>query len=106
MEWNTLMTETITPTEFAALADDPVLIDVREPDELAQARIPGALSMPMSTLGDHLDDLPEGRFYLVCHSGMRSGRIATSLVEQGHDAISVAGGIVQWEAEGFPVEKG
>ena len=100
------MTTTITPTEFAALDDDTVLIDVREPDELAQVRIPGALSMPMSTLGDHLDELPDGTFYLVCHSGMRSGRIAQSLVEQGHDAVSVAGGIVQWEAEGLTVEKG
>ena len=94
---------TITPTEFVALGDDAILIDVREPDELATARIPGALSMPMSTLGDHLDELPSGTFYLVCHSGVRSGRIAQSLVEQGHDAISVAGGIVQWEAEGLPV---
>lgn len=100
------MTTTITPTEFAALGDDAVLIDVREPDELAKARIPGALSMPMSTLGEHLDELPEGRFYLVCHSGMRSERIAKSLVEQGHDAINVLGGIVQWEQEGLPVDKG
>lgn len=96
---------TVTPAEFVALGDDAILIDVREPDELAAARIPGALSMPMSTLGDHLDELPSGTFYLVCHSGMRSGRIAQSLVEQGHDAISVAGGIVQWEAEGFPVQR-
>ena len=100
------MTTTITPTEFAALGDDAVLIDVREPDELAKARIPGTLSMPMSSLGDHLDELPEGTFYLVCHSGVRSGRIAQSLVEQGHEAFSVAGGIVQWEQEGLPVEKG
>jgi rhodanese-related sulfurtransferase len=98
------MTTTITPTEFAALGDDAVLIDVREPDELAKARIPGARSMPMSTLGDHLDELPDGTFYLVCHSGMRSARISQSLREQGHDAINVLGGIVQWEQEGFPVE--
>lgn len=97
------MTSTITPTEFAALGSDAVLIDVREPDELAQASIPGALSMPMSTLGDHLDELPAGTFYLVCHSGMRSGRIAESLVQQGHDAVSVEGGIVQWQAEGLAV---
>ncbi|MDP9028266.1 MAG: rhodanese-like domain-containing protein [Actinomycetota bacterium] len=97
------MTTTITPTEFAALGDDAVLIDVREPDELAKVRIPVALSMPMSTLGDHLDELPEGRFYLVCHSGVRSGRIAKSLIEQGHDAVSVEGGIVQWEQEDLPV---
>lgn len=99
------MTTAVTPTEFAALGDDATLIDVREPDELAQVRIPGALSMPMSTLGDHLDELPDGTFYLVSHSGMRSARITESLIQQGHDAVSVIGGIVQWEAEGLPVER-
>jgi rhodanese-related sulfurtransferase len=99
------MTMAITPTEFAALGGDAILIDVREPDELAQVRIPGALSMPMSTLGDHLDELPDATFYLVCHSGMRSARIAQSLIQQGHDAVSVTGGIVEWEADGFPVDR-
>lgn len=99
------MTTAVSPTEFAALGDDAILIDVREPDELAQVSIPGALSIPMSTLGDHLDELPEGPFYLICHSGMRSARITQSLVEQGHDAVSVTGGIVQWEAEGLPVTR-
>ena len=99
------MTTAVIPTEFAALSDDAILIDVREADELAQVRIPGALSMPMSTLGDHLDELPDGTFYLVCHSGMRSARITESLIQQGHDAVSVIGGIVQWEAEGLPVER-
>ncbi|MBW4033190.1 MAG: rhodanese-like domain-containing protein [Acidobacteria bacterium] len=99
------MTTAVTPTEFAALGDDATLIDVREPDELAQVRIPGALSMPMSTLGDHLDELPDGTFYLVCHSGMRSARITESLIQQGHDAVSVTGGIVQWQAEGLPVDR-
>jgi rhodanese-related sulfurtransferase len=99
------MTTAVTPTEFAALSDDSILIDVREPDELAQVRIPRALSMPMSTLGDHLDELPDGTFYLVCHSGMRSARITESLIQQGHDAVSVSGGIVQWEAEGLPVSR-
>jgi rhodanese-related sulfurtransferase len=100
------MTTAITPTEFVALGGDAVLIDVREPDELAKARIPGVLSMPMSTLGEHLDELPDGTFYLICHSGVRSARVATSLREQGHDAVSVVGGITQWQAEGLPVEKG
>ncbi len=100
------MTTTITPTEFAALGGDAVLIDVREPDELAVESIPSAISMPMSTLGDHLDELPAGTFYVICHAGMRSARVASSLRDQGHDAISVDGGITQWQAEGLPVTKG
>ncbi|MES1169539.1 MAG: rhodanese-like domain-containing protein, partial [Leifsonia sp.] len=60
--------KSVTPTEFAALTD-AVLIDVREPDEVAAASMPGAISLPMSSIGEHLDELPEGTLYLVCHSG-------------------------------------
>ena len=101
----TLAPTAITPTEFAALGDEAVLIDVREPNELAEVRIPTALSMPMRSFADYLDQLPDGRFYLICHSGMRSARVAESLREQGHDAVTVVGGIVQWEAEGLSVHR-
>lgn len=96
----------ITPTEFSALGDGAVLIDVREPNELAEVLIPTALSMPMRSFVDHIDDLPDGTFYLICHSGMRSGRMAESLRDQGHDAVTVLGGIVQWETDGLPVQRG
>jgi len=106
MERTRIMTTDLTPTEFAALGDDAVLIDVREPDELAVERIPRAISMPMSTLGDHLDELPAGTFYVICHAGKRSERVASALRDQGHDAASVLGGITQWQQEGLAVEKG
>jgi rhodanese-related sulfurtransferase len=99
------MSTTITPTEFAGLGDDAILIDVREPAELAEVRIPGALSMPMRSFSDYEDEIPDGTFYVICHSGMRSARVAEALRAQGHDAINVEGGIVQWEAEGRPVQR-
>ncbi|MEO6114757.1 MAG: rhodanese-like domain-containing protein [Pseudolysinimonas sp.] len=95
----------VTPTEFAALGDGAVLIDVREPDEVAAASIPGAVVMPMSTLGDHLDELPDGTLYVICHAGGRSARVVTALEQQGRDAVNVLGGITQWEQEGLPVSR-
>ena len=97
--------KSVTPTEFAALGDGAVLIDVREPDEVAEASMPGAVNMPMSTLGDHLDELPEGTIYLVCRSGNRSGRVVQALEQQGYDVVNVEGGIIQWEQEGLPVQR-
>ena len=96
--------KSVTPTEFAALGDDAVLIDVREPNEVAEASIPGALVMPMSTLNEHLDDLPDGEFYVICHAGGRSARVTQALEAQGYHPINVLGGITQWEQEGLPVD--
>jgi rhodanese-related sulfurtransferase len=95
----------VTPTEFAALGDDAVLIDVREPDEVAAASIPGAVVMPMSTLNEHLDELPEGTLYVICHAGGRSARVVGALEQQGYDVVNVLGGITQWEQEGLPVQR-
>ena len=103
MEWIAVM-KSVTPTEFAALRDGAVLIDVREPNEVAEASIPGALVMPMSTLNDHLDDLPDGEFYVICHAGGRSARVTQALEAQGYSAVNVLGGITQWEQEGLPVD--
>lgn len=92
----------ITPTEFSHL-DGATLVDVREPDEVAVVRVDGAVTLPMSTLQEHLDELPEGPLYIMCHAGGRSARVTQLLEAQGYDVTNVEGGITQWEAEGLPV---
>ena len=94
--------KSVTPQEFAAL-EGAALIDVREPNELAQVRTELAQPLPMSTLQDHLDELPDGPIYVLCHSGARSARVTQFLEQQGYDAINVEGGITEWEAQGLPV---
>ena len=97
------MVKTVTPAEFAALGPDVALIDVREPGELATVRTERAQPMPMSTFMEHLDELPDGPIYVLCHSGGRSARVTAFLEQQGYDAINVEGGILEWEAAGLPV---
>jgi rhodanese-related sulfurtransferase len=97
--------KSITPTDFSRL-DDAVLVDVREPDEVAEVRVDGAVLLPMSTLTDHLDELPEGPVYVLCHAGGRSAKVTQFLVAQGYDATNVEGGITRWQAEGLPVSRG
>lgn len=98
--------KTVTPAEFAALGAEAHLIDVREPDELATVRTEQAQALPMSTLQDHLDELPEGTVYVLCHSGGRSARVTAFLEQQGYDAVNIDGGITAWEAAGLPVVRG
>ena len=94
--------KSVTPQEFAAL-EGAALIDVREPAELAAVRTEIAQPLPMSTLQEHLDELPDGTIYVLCHSGGRSARVTQFLEQQGYDAVNVDGGIERWEADGLPV---
>ena len=101
--------KSVNPRDVPALdatgTDGAVLIDVREPDEVATVRIPGAVSLPMSSLNEHLGELPEGEFYVICHAGGRSAKVSQALEAAGHSPINVLGGITQWEADGLPVER-
>jgi rhodanese-related sulfurtransferase len=94
--------KSVTPQEFAAL-EGAHLIDVREPAELAEVRTEVAQPLPMSTITEHLADLPEGPVYVMCKVGGRSAKVVEFLTQQGYDAINVTGGIQEWEASGLPV---
>ncbi|MFX5705434.1 rhodanese-like domain-containing protein, partial [Acinetobacter baumannii] len=68
---------------------DRPLIDVREVDEFASGHVPGAVNLPMSTLGENLDQLPDGAFDVICQAGGRSARVVEALTARGHDATNV-----------------
>jgi len=80
------------------------LIDVRETHEFAAGHVPGAVNLPMSTIGEHLDELPEGPFDVICQVGGRSGRVVEALEARGYDATNVEGGTGDWIEAGYPVE--
>jgi len=78
-----------------------VILDVREPGELAICRIESALHIPMSQVPSRLPELPaDGPLVVMCHHGMRSQRVVDYLRAAGHDnAINLDGGIDAWAAE-------
>ena len=80
------------------------LIDVREEHEFAGGHVPGAVNLPMSTIGSRLDELPEGAFDVICQVGGRSARVVEALEARGHDATNVEGGTSDWVAAGYDVE--
>jgi rhodanese-related sulfurtransferase len=82
---------------------DFLLVDCREADEYALARIEGARLLPMSEIESRLAELEpfRGRPLVVhCHHGGRSLRVAQWLRGHGFtQAQSMAGGIDQWSQE-------
>jgi phage shock protein E len=86
--------------------DDVVLIDVREQFEYDEVHIPNITLIPLETVPDSLDQIPTDKTVIVtCRSGNRSGQAAEYLRQQGFDNVhNMEGGIVAWQAAGFPVE--
>src|SRR5512145_407783 len=82
------------------------LVDVREPWEYAQGRIPGSRLAPLATVPGLVGEFPTDRpVYLVCHVGGRSAQAAAYLSQRGLDAVNVAGGTAEWVAAGYPLER-
>ena len=93
-----------TPRELAArLASGlPVeLVDVRERNEWAVTRLPGARLAPLSELDAHLAALPRDRdLVLYCKGGVRSATAARRLFDAGFTRVwHLAGGLNRWTAE-------
>ncbi len=79
------------------------LIDVREPNEFAIARIEGSALIPMRQVPAELQTLEacadEAPLIVFCHHGVRSMHVVNWLRQQGLDACqSMAGGIDAWSA--------
>lgn len=85
-------------------AAKPLLLDVREPWEVALGSIavPGAetLAWPMNTVPDRVAELdPEQPIVCICHHGMRSAQVVAYLMRQGCTSVyNLAGGTDAWSA--------
>ncbi len=77
------------------------MLDVREDDELAIARIPWATHIPMDSIAERVLELPkDGSIVVMCHGGMRSDRVARYLRQHGFTSVAnLAGGIDAWSRE-------
>ncbi|MBP2437326.1 rhodanese-like domain-containing protein [Microbacterium amylolyticum] len=93
----------ITVAELAARTDTP-LIDVREEAEFAAGRVPGAINVPLSQLGDRLEELPP-EFDVICKIGGRSAQVQAALEPRGYAVTNVMGGTDAWIEAGYEVEK-
>lgn len=74
---------------------DGVLLDVREPVEIAVERVPDALHIPLGQLRARLDELPRDRdIHVICRSGQRAYYATRILMQHGFKARNLAGGML------------
>jgi len=111
----TQIIEDITPQEaYASIQEnqdnpDFVIIDVRTPEEFSEGYIEGAINIDFysETFQDELNILDKDKSYLIyCRSGGRSGSALAIMEELNfREVYNMTGGIIQWQAEGFPTVK-
>jgi glyoxylase-like metal-dependent hydrolase (beta-lactamase superfamily II)/rhodanese-related sulfurtransferase len=89
---------------------DIQVIDVREPAEFTDVlgHLHGARLLPLSQLAARTGEIECNRpVVTVCRSGARSAQATVLLQKAGYTQVAnLAGGMLRWRAEGFPVEAG
>jgi len=96
--------KSISVRELHALrenGDKHFLLDVREPDEHATARIEGSVLIPLGEVTARATELPRDvPLYVHCKLGGRSAKAVAALEELGFtNAVNVTGGITAWSDE-------
>ncbi len=93
----------ITPVELKEKRDrgeEPVLLDVREPNEFALARIEGSKLVPRAEVPDRIPELdPIAETVVICHHGARSAFVTRILDRSGFEAAyNLEGGLDAYSA--------
>src|SRR4026207_274609 len=100
--------EEITPTELKQRldnGDDIQIVDVREDNEFAFARIPNSIHIPLGQVLNRMNEIDPSRDTVVhCKMGGRSARAIEALQRSGFKGklINLRGGIIGWSNEVDP----
>jgi rhodanese-related sulfurtransferase len=105
----TSLPQTVSVAQAVEIRDaGAFVLDVREPDEWAQAHIPDATWIPLGDLQNRLSEVPKDQPILVyCRSGNRSQEGRDILLAAGYQNVtSMSGGINDWISQGLPTVSG
>ena len=95
------MIQSLTANELEAMLQSGEklnIIDVREAQETAGGKIPGAVNIPLSLIEFRMYELDKSKEYIiVCRSGARSGRACEFLESYGYQVTNMGGGMMSWE---------
>ena len=82
----------------------PIVLDVREEDELTIASLPQALHLPLHEFQSSIKALDRDVDYVVvCHHGIRSAEAASFMLRQGFTRVfNLLGGIDAWACDVDP----
>ncbi|MFX3659541.1 MAG: rhodanese-like domain-containing protein [Ectobacillus sp.] len=97
------MYEEIKPEEVEEMIHakkERSIIDVREHDEVAEGKIPGAHHIPLGELESRLKEIDSEREHIiVCRSGGRSSMASEFLAGKGYKVKNMTGGMLAWKGE-------
>lgn len=80
-------------------------VDVRTQEEWDEYHAPNTTLIPLDQLPNRLSEVPKDKQILVvCRSGNRSQQGRDILLSAGYNATSMAGGLKEWYAKGYPIE--
>lgn len=83
------------PLVHWAQAGTGLLLDVRQPAELAVARVPGALNIPLGELRSRLEELPRDQeIHVICRSAQRAYYATRLLLQNGFKVCNISGGML------------
>ncbi len=101
----TLSAEVNADAAYQMVQDGAFMLDVRTQEEWDEYHAPMATLIPLDQLQARLNELPKDKEVLVvCRSGNRSQQGRDILLAAGFNATSMAGGMKDWYAKGFPIE--
>jgi rhodanese-related sulfurtransferase len=81
------------------------LLDVRTQEEWDEYHAPNTTLIPLDELPSRLSELPKDQeIVVICRSGNRSQQGRDILLDAGFNATSMAGGLKEWYASGYPTE--
>lgn len=89
------------------LAHNPVVIDVRTPQEFRAGHIRGAISVPLGQEHQVIQKWAvDTDVVLICKTGHRSQAAGATLLEAGFQRVShLKGGLDGWRRAGKPTEQ-
>ena len=89
-------------SEFVTAAQPHLLVDVRTPEEFAGGHIAGAVNIPLQSLAQRMNEIPQDApAVLYCRSGNRSATAAKMLAQAGYADVYDLGGIIAWQSQGL-----
>lgn len=93
--------------ELLASDNPPLVLDVRESEELKTCTLPAFVHIPLGNLSSEWKHLPQNQLIVtLCHHGYRSLQAALFLKSHGFDQVAnLTGGIQAWADQVDPSMK-
>lgn len=91
----------------AGLADDALILDVRDPADYAAGHAPGSVNIPLAQLVTRWGEVPVaadgGVVPVSCGGGSKQTRAVAYLRAKGLDVVVLKGGMRAWRSAGRPI---